>query len=326
MNSRPFVVSYVFYFVALPLVLAILLYAVVNSYWGFPGVILGATLLGLPHYVLGYWFRLSALKRTHRQYSFFKTRVLAFLGALVFILLLYFFPDQSGAWPVLLLTFTFPFHGTRDFAFFWHQWSSNFSRFRYNTTFAAASGLSFLGLLSPYLFSKIVVFGAVFSLPAALKPVLFLAMFIMWFVYFSGLKLPLSYVFSLSLLIGAGVWGGSLALSRLLSFYGALYILAYFHFIVWLIYTYLKTHRFENSLLPADSFWVRLSLYFRSNIFKLSALAVGIHAFFAILLVVLYNWSDLSFHSFAMENFLFGLYGFPFWTIVHIVFSSLFSR
>ena len=321
-----YVIPYTLYFVLLPLGLAVLLYFLMNTNLGFGGVVIGATLLGLPHYVMGYYFRIAALKRTHAHYSFFKTRILLFFLAHAALVSMYFFPDRSGALPVFILSFVFPFHGTRDFAFFWHQLTSNFSRFTYNTLFASAIGLSFIGILSSYFITGFAVFNVFFSIPAGIKTVLFLIMTFAWVMYFWHLGLrPLKNILFSTLIVG-GTWWWSIYLPRILTFYGALYILAYFHFIIWLIFTYLKVFRFEGLIFPADSGWARLGLYIRSSRMKFSALVVGLHVLFILIFFVLYNAYQLTFYDFAMQNFLFGLYGFSFWTLGHIAFSSLFPR
>lgn len=318
-----------FGFLLLTLAVTLLIYGAARQ-WSFAAVFFVVINIGNAHYIMAYlasarhWQKLSP--------SIIGKRLALWFGASALYFIAFYSLGLPFAWALLSVLVIATHHFFRDYAFFYHQFSSSFIRQERPfllTLFLGSLYIAFLFLTLYYFPEKIRIlfagpipqlFFGVFGLAASLAAIV--SGYYLFFQRFSYSPRHFAAAFALPY--------GSLGIAGALGSMNPIdlvYILVLWHYILWLGFTFVKVahrSRFSSSNALSEKGLIAFatqSSWSRIYPLLLNASITHILIFLLPLLLLLLGFWN-SFPELARQSFVWGLYGYPFWSFLHIVFTA----
>ncbi len=285
-------------FLSASLVATLVLYSIARSISGLVALFLVIT-IGNAHYILAY---LANMKRWRQlPASMRKKRLLIWLAIGLLYTIIFYALKISFAWTLFSIIVIAAVHILRDYGFFFSQIiSGRGERSLALTVFLSGIYLGFLFLILAVNPDKI-PFLFLYHLPINL--------------FYIGLGISIG-----GILIGGYSVARRLLFLLILPIIGLLFLqqinpvdyvysFVLWHFILWLFFTYQKTSHAAVGL-----FQNRKKFLLISSVIHILGFAVPF------MLLKLDFWS--SFSELAYGSLIFGLYGYPLWSFLHISFTS----
>lgn len=313
--------------------LSITLLATLAIYGGarlrsWPVVLFVVINIGNAHYLMAY---LASLRRWRSlPQSTLLRRLALWLGASALYFLIFYASGIPFGWAVLSILVLAVIHAFRDYAFFYRRLDSAAgSNLRpiTLTSFLSATFLSVL-FLALYWFPEKKAFlffeplpTALFALAAALSGVVALV------CGYRLLQRSLAYRRTLFLSFIAmpslsGAFAKSLGAINPIDY---AFPLTLWHYLLWLAYTFLtvtRTEREQTSAGPDDGRFSNILALNSKGMPQFLISTALIHAAVFLAAISALWWGHWrSFPEFAYGSFLWGFYGYPFWSFLHIAFS-----
>lgn len=307
-----FLLTALLYFFARQRSLAVALFVVVN--------------VGQAHYLMAYGPTLRKLFLLPRAQCAQRITLWLAAGALYFVI--FYTSGLPFAWAIFSILIITSFHFARDYAFFYHAFRSSFSaprRPRLPTIFLGTAYISFLFLLFYYFPYKV---GQLYLDP--LPPLLFgiLGAVGLAGALVSGYRLlpdnilsTAKRAFAHAFLFAVPAVGASISNF----FYDIdpldyVYLIVLWHFVLWLAFTSIKILSSTTTKSGATGATRHIP---DKQALRFFAHAILVHTLiFSAALFFFRSGGWSSFSAFADKSFLWGLYGYPFWSFLHIVLTS----
>ncbi len=285
--------------------------------------------IGNAHYLMAYLASIRRWRLLSRPVLL--RRLMLWLGASALYFLIFYASGIPFGWTVLSILILAVVHNFRDYAFFYHRLSSpsgSNPRPLALTYFLSAAFLTILFLAlswfpekkSLFFFEPIpdplFIFGA--ALSGAVAVACGYRLLRQFFLHRQTL-LPSAFIIIPSL---SGAFAGSLGAINLIDY---VFPLTLWHYLLWLAYTFLTLRRTEKERMSAKPDEGRFAKVFALNSSGMPQLLIStvlIHtAVFLAAMGALWLGHWKSFPEFAYNSFLWGFYGYPFWSFLHIAFS-----
>lgn len=281
--------------------------------------------MGNAHYIMAYFANIRTWQQLSEKIR--RNRLCLWIMLATIYLFIFYLSGLPFAWAIFSILLITSFHFFRDYAFFYYQISSVSAKDQRPLYLTIALTGAYLSLLFLQLYTFPQLIGTLLLNP--ISPLVFgmlgylgiLVALIGGYLYISHVygMTPLRFFSFLTMAtMGFIIGQASLELFNPIDY---VYVLVLWHFVMWLALSVYKTwHR--QSLYHTDSFFERIRLW-QSNTktFLIVAFISHIIVFLPPLLLLEQGiWHSFSEISYA--NPIWGLYGYPFWSFLHIVFTS----
>lgn len=281
--------------------------------------------VGNAHYIMAYLANITIWQQLPSKIC--RSRLCLWITLATIYLFIFYISGLPFAWAIFSILLITSFHFFRDYAFFYYQISSAVTQDQrplYLTIALTGAYLSFL-FLQLHAFPQLIGMLLLNPIPSFVFGTLgylsILVALISGYRYIFNVydMTPLRFFsFFIIAIIGFAIGQTSLELFNPIDY---VYVLVLWHFVMWFALSVYKTW-YRQPAYHTDSFFERImSWQFDTKSFLIVSLMSHIIVFLPPLLLFEQGiWH--SFSKISYTNPIWGLYGYPFWSFLHITFTS----